>query len=392
MHHVNVVFSMEVKYGNMFDTTVHRQDMRVAARGNATSFLMPWQSILAELRRQEEKEEAGGTRIDLPVSGEELRSVVQVLLKCNDSSKRKGLPQFIHQAHVRRDVVVRHIQDMKDRGHRAYVNVDMAKVVAKAKATLPQNGVPPEILRELPHDPHIAKLAVQKHATTVPEPTSDLEKIKEQLRTSVPNAVTMEKSSMDSIDYNNMLHNALDNLKQKIRKSGSVVEPEGSQSYFARVAGSSETGNTRLKNATVDIRQFFTAAAERDNILAPSAPFFELQDHVHVLCTCKSVFECNADWQEASLNCKLLFGVSPTECGKCVTNIANSMLDQFQPWYFGVAFAFCFKYCTGMPDLAMFGKRSRDRRKEDKPQVDLQLWSKIITRRCEKRHYRPLGI
>ena len=92
MHHVNVVFSMEVKYGNLFDATVHRQDMRVAARGNATSFLMPWQSLLAELRRQEEKEEAGGTRIDLPVSGEELRSVVQVLLKCNDSSKRNWLP------------------------------------------------------------------------------------------------------------------------------------------------------------------------------------------------------------------------------------------------------------------------------------------------------------
>ena len=113
--------------------------------------------------------------------------------------------------------------------------------------------------------------------------------------------------------------------------------------------------------------------------------FFELQDHVHVLCTCKSVFECNADWQEAGPDCKLLFGVSSKECGKYVTNIANDMLDQFQPWYFGVAFAFCFKYCTGMPDLVMFGKRSRDRRKEDKPQVDLQLWSKIITRRCEKK-------
>ena len=158
-------FSMEVKYGNMFDTTVHRQDMRVAARGNATSFLMPWQSILAELRRQEEKGRSRGIRIGFPVAEEELRSVVQVLLKCNDSSKRKGLPQFIHQAHVRRDVVVRHIQDMKDRGHRAYVNVDMAKVAAKAKATLPQNGVPPEILRELPYAPHIAKQPLQKHAS-----------------------------------------------------------------------------------------------------------------------------------------------------------------------------------------------------------------------------------
>ena len=61
---------MEVKYGNLLDTNVHKQDMRVAARGNATSFLVPWQSILAELSRQEKNKEAGGTRIDFPMSGE----------------------------------------------------------------------------------------------------------------------------------------------------------------------------------------------------------------------------------------------------------------------------------------------------------------------------------
>ena len=74
---------------------------------------------------------------------------------------------------------------MKLRGHRAYVNVDMEKVRAKPKTTLPENGVPPEVLRELPHDNHIDKLALQKHATTVPEPTSSLEKVKEQLRTGI---------------------------------------------------------------------------------------------------------------------------------------------------------------------------------------------------------------
>ena len=41
---------------------------------------------------------------------------------------------------------------------------------------------------------------MQKHATTVSEPTSDLQKIKEQLRTGIPNAVTMEKASMESVD------------------------------------------------------------------------------------------------------------------------------------------------------------------------------------------------
>ena len=46
-----VCFSLEARYGNMLNTTAHMQRHRVGARGNATSFPMPWQSILAELMR-----------------------------------------------------------------------------------------------------------------------------------------------------------------------------------------------------------------------------------------------------------------------------------------------------------------------------------------------------
>ena len=83
-----------------------------------------------------------------------------------------------------------------------------------------------------------------------------------------------------------------------------------------------------------------------------------------MLYTCKSALECNVSYQEASINCKLLFGASPKDCEKYITNIGNDMLKQFEPWYFGVAFAFCFKYCTGMPDITMFGKTRRGRRKD----------------------------
>ena len=38
------------------------------------------------------------------------------------------------------------------------------------------------------------------------------------------------------------------------------------------------------------------------------------------------------------------------------------LVDQFEPWYFGVAFAFLFKYCTGMPDMLAFRKDPRFRR------------------------------
>ena len=67
------------------------------------------------------------------------------------------------------------------------------------------------------------------------------------------------------------------------------------------------------------------------------------------------------------------------------------MMDQFEPWYFGVAFAFCFKYCTGMPDLRLFDQVKRHRRLADAPLVDLQLWSKLSLEDV-KRPYRIHGI
>ena len=65
-----------------------------------------------------------------------------------------------------------------------------------------------------------------------------------------------------------MFHNALDNLKQKIRKTEATAGPDDKQSYFARVVNIRETENRRQKDKTIDIRQYFTAASERDNILA----------------------------------------------------------------------------------------------------------------------------
>ena len=56
------------------------------------------------------------------------------------TTKKKGLPKFIHQANVRRAVVVRHITDIKNRGHRAYVNVDLCAMEKKAQQ-LPEDGL-----------------------------------------------------------------------------------------------------------------------------------------------------------------------------------------------------------------------------------------------------------
>ena len=110
----------------------------------------------------------------------------------------------------------------------------MEKVHAKANATLPQNEVPEIILRDLRFDSNIQKMMIQKHATTVPEPTADFKNVEHLLSVTVPNALTMEKSSCDTVDYNSMYHNAFENLKPKIR-GAETREVNGHGSFFSDV-------------------------------------------------------------------------------------------------------------------------------------------------------------
>ena len=59
------------------------------------------------------------------------------------------------------------------------------------------------------------------------------------------------------------------------------------------------------------------------------------------------------------------------------------MIDQFQPWYFGVAFAFVFSYCIGMPDMYHFAETPRHRRGDGAPRVEPPAWVRIMARRVE---------
>ena len=124
--------SFEVKYQNLFDSVAGMQETRVAARGNATSFALPWQGILAELRWKQRFDGSAG-EAPLPRVGSDLSHVVQALLKVSDATTKENLPKFIHQATVRRDVVKHHIKKIISRGHRAYANVDVAGVDARAE-------------------------------------------------------------------------------------------------------------------------------------------------------------------------------------------------------------------------------------------------------------------
>ena len=72
-----------------------------------------------------------------------------------------------------------------------------------------------------------------------------------------------------------------------------------------------------------------------------------------------------------------------SKVAKIAVSTGDSMMNQFQPWYYGVAFAFMFSYCTGMPDYAEFQETQRYRRQADAPRVEHPVWDRIMARRVE---------
>lgn len=154
-----ICFTLECRYGNMFDTIANMADARVAARGNATSFPLPWREVLAHLQDAELSE--GFAAPCLPHTGVELSNYVHILLKSTNQDDPEEMKHFIHQARVRRNVVVKLITNAKRRGHRAYVNVNLTEVQEKSEL-LPEDGIPPEIVQLLPSDDALDHIQVQK--------------------------------------------------------------------------------------------------------------------------------------------------------------------------------------------------------------------------------------
>ena len=172
---------LEKKYRGerAFDEKVHTNRHRMGARGNATSVPLPWQHLLQQLQ---------GDAPELPHTGEALSSFVSALLKTSDEGDtEESLAKFIHQALVRRDVVISLIENAWRRGHPAYRHLDMDRVRQRAQA-FPEHGVPAHILKLLPCDDLLDKIQLQKVATPV-FGRSDLEDVGKRLAQNKPNGV-----------------------------------------------------------------------------------------------------------------------------------------------------------------------------------------------------------
>ncbi|CAJ1340380.1 unnamed protein product, partial [Effrenium voratum] len=140
-----ICMSMEARFRSeacALDETAHMARHRFGARGNALSFPLPWEDVLKALQGE------GDQAAALPRSGAELGQLVRVLLKTNKQGKTSDaeIKGLIHQANVRREVVVNLILDMKRLGHPSFAGVDEEGVRLRA-AALPADGVPPEVLK-----------------------------------------------------------------------------------------------------------------------------------------------------------------------------------------------------------------------------------------------------
>eukprot|EP00971_Amphidinium_carterae_P237526 4715225-Amphidinium_carterae.1 len=232
---------------------------RLGACGNAITLPLPWEDLLQHLQGTVDHIDDGGVP-SLPRSGEQLADIVRILLKTNKTgattdAEIKGL---VHQANVRRAVVVNLILDMKAVGHPAYQTVSEASLWCKA-AGLPEDGVPPQIVKIINElDDSQDKLQPQKAATPC-DGMQDIETAGMAFASQRARAVVAKGQSVDTQDANRVAVTALQDMAEQAHPNNKVVD-------------------------ALEVR------------------------------------------------------------------MGNEMMDQFQPFYFAVAFCFCFKYSTACPD------------------------------------------
>ena len=93
--------------------------------------------------------------------------------------------------------------------------MDEEKLRRKAEH-LPEDGVPPELVRLLGHDNDLDKLQVQKAATPVEGRREDLTDAARAFASQSPNAVVMEKSSNEEADINALRVHAVRSLAESL--------------------------------------------------------------------------------------------------------------------------------------------------------------------------------
>ena len=230
------------------DGDVHANTHRMAARGNATSFPLPWEDLLVQFQNTDRCARVG-VGIPLPRAGVELANVVSMLLKTAGGDQDEQVSaRFVHQANVRRHVVIALIEELKRRGHSAYAHVDLEDVKKRAQA-LPENDIPPEIVRLLPLDNAHDKVQPNKNATPVRRGGS-LEQVQNNLSVLRMNAVVSENSTFDEGDEPAQARACVDNTARKLKRD--VARGETTSEDEDIIGASADAASSRTDNVVVE--------------------------------------------------------------------------------------------------------------------------------------------
>ena len=99
-------------------------------------------------------------------------------------------------------------------------------------------------------------------------------------------------------------------------------------SQICQERGESPDKRRKVTKEVVNIRQYFTKVAIRENIMAyVMMQYLSDKELVRVVCSSKAAFDCNVSVEEASLNLDLLSGKTLKECTKYVAGISSELMD-----------------------------------------------------------------
>jgi len=137
-------FSLEKRFlgDRAMDQDAYMPRHRLVARGNATTFPLAWEELLQSMDDAAKTATEGS--LCLPKTGADLAAVINVIIKAGGPAERlETHANLIHQARVRRAVVLQLLADAKTREHPAYSNLCLAAAAERAE-DLPVDGIPPE--------------------------------------------------------------------------------------------------------------------------------------------------------------------------------------------------------------------------------------------------------
>ena len=197
---------------------------RLCAKGNATAFPLQWEDLLSELQQLDTATDPAAPCL-LPHLGSDLRNKVAVLIKVGKKQDLDVKQHIVHQAVVRRRVVVALIAAMVARGHPAYRNVDMVAVTERA-TMLPEHDVPQEVVAMLENDDSLSHIQRQKAANAVNTVMTEAQITREFARMLKPNAVVLEKTCAGFQDVNAQQVTRLENIVHETHVNKPEALPE----------------------------------------------------------------------------------------------------------------------------------------------------------------------